>query len=167
MKSDQWITTWWAKFELECLLLIFIYFNLKFKVICKTRHFEWRYIRTHIEEKTSTILTLHSPFCIKMFQLSCFPEYFIVYFSWWNHQISFKMIHSSPKNATFRVHQFQVFWLHTTHLGPLHSVMVTLCLAKVGRTHQYNTRYLYVREWPWCMKDNISVPWALFYCDST
>ena len=47
LKSDQWITIWWAKFELEyeCLLLIII------KVTCKNADFEWRYIRTHNEEK--------------------------------------------------------------------------------------------------------------------
>ena len=36
LKSDQWLTIWWAKFELECLLLIFIYFHSEFKVSCKT-----------------------------------------------------------------------------------------------------------------------------------
>ena len=50
-KRDQWITIWWAKFELECLLLIFIYFNSKFKVTCKNRDFEYRYIRTPSKEK--------------------------------------------------------------------------------------------------------------------
>ena len=35
LKSDQWITIWWAKFELECLLLVSIYFNSTFKVTCK------------------------------------------------------------------------------------------------------------------------------------
>ena len=55
LKSDQWITIWWAKFELECLLLIFIYFNPKFKVTCKNGNFECRYIKTHSKEKTSKI----------------------------------------------------------------------------------------------------------------
>ena len=35
--SNQWITKWWAKFRLECLLLIFIYTSAKFIVICRTR----------------------------------------------------------------------------------------------------------------------------------
>ena len=47
LKTDKWITIWWAKFELKCLLLIFIYFNSKFKVTCKNSDFECRYIRTH------------------------------------------------------------------------------------------------------------------------
>ena len=33
--SNQWITKWWAKFSLEYLLLIFIYTNGKFAVICR------------------------------------------------------------------------------------------------------------------------------------
>ena len=35
------IIKWWAKFKLECLLMIFIYTNAKFTVICKTPDFEW------------------------------------------------------------------------------------------------------------------------------
>ena len=35
--NNQWITKWWAKFKLECLLLICIYTNAKFIVICKPR----------------------------------------------------------------------------------------------------------------------------------
>ena len=35
--NNQWITKWWAKFELECLLLICIHTNAKFIVICKPR----------------------------------------------------------------------------------------------------------------------------------
>ena len=31
LKSDQWITIWWAKFELECLLLIFSLHQFKIK----------------------------------------------------------------------------------------------------------------------------------------
>ena len=49
--SDQWITIWWAKFELKCLLLIFIYFNSKFKVSCKSGEFECLDTRTHSEGK--------------------------------------------------------------------------------------------------------------------
>ena len=50
LKSEQWITIWWANFELECLLLIIIqllrdnllyliYSNLKFQVTCKKTDF--------------------------------------------------------------------------------------------------------------------------------
>ena len=35
--NNQWITKWWAKFKLECLLLICTYTNAKFIVICKPR----------------------------------------------------------------------------------------------------------------------------------
>ena len=35
--NNQWITKWWAKFKLECLLLICTYTNTKFNVICKPR----------------------------------------------------------------------------------------------------------------------------------
>ena len=46
----------WAKFELECPLLILIYSNSKFEVTCKNvdfEYFEYRYIRTHTKEKPS------------------------------------------------------------------------------------------------------------------
>ena len=33
--NNQWITKWWAKFKLECLLLIWIYTDAKFIVIYK------------------------------------------------------------------------------------------------------------------------------------
>ena len=36
-RNNQWITKWWAKFKLECLLLICTYTNEKFIVICKPR----------------------------------------------------------------------------------------------------------------------------------
>ena len=48
-KSDRYIPLWWAKFELECLQIIFIYFNLKFKVTCK--NFECSCIKTYFEDK--------------------------------------------------------------------------------------------------------------------
>ena len=35
--NNQYITKWWAKFKLECLLLICIYTKVKFIVICKPR----------------------------------------------------------------------------------------------------------------------------------
>ena len=51
LKSDQWIPIWYAKFCLEYPLLIFIYFNSKFKFTCKNRDFECRYNRTYSEKK--------------------------------------------------------------------------------------------------------------------
>ena len=35
--SNQWITKWWEKFRVECLLLICVYTNGKFVVICRPR----------------------------------------------------------------------------------------------------------------------------------
>ena len=46
----QWKSKEWAKFELECLLLIFIYSDSKLNTTLKTR-----YIRTHTKEKPSKI----------------------------------------------------------------------------------------------------------------
>ena len=51
LKSDQWITIWWEKFELQCLLLD----------TCKNGDFEYQYIRTHSEEKTSKISNITFP----------------------------------------------------------------------------------------------------------
>ena len=82
-KTDQWITMWWPKLQLEYLLLLSIYFNLKFKVTCKNGDFECRYTITHSVEKRQIFLTLHSPFCIfriKMFKISYHPEHFWIYF---------------------------------------------------------------------------------------
>ena len=73
-------------------------------------------------KKHQKLLILHSPFCIidiKMWEIDYHLEYFEFYFSWWNHQICFKMVRSSPKNPKSRDCQFQVCYLHTTHLGPL------------------------------------------------
>ena len=36
LKNDQWITIWWAKLELECLVLIFIYSNSNSRSLAKT-----------------------------------------------------------------------------------------------------------------------------------
>ena len=66
LKSNQRITIWCAKFELECLLLIFIYSSAKFKVTCKNVNFECEYIRTHSEEnrlKISNFTFAILPFC--------------------------------------------------------------------------------------------------------
>ena len=56
-KSTRWIPLGWAKFELECLLITWIYFNFKFK------DFECRSIKTHSEEKSLKFVLFHSPFC--------------------------------------------------------------------------------------------------------
>ena len=72
LKKDKWITIswiWWAKFELQCLLLTFIHSNSKFNVTWKNVDFECRYIRTHSEEKPSKISNITFailPFLIKI-----------------------------------------------------------------------------------------------------
>ena len=43
----------WSKFELECLLLIFIYSNSKFKVTFQNEDFE--YLKIHTKEKPSKV----------------------------------------------------------------------------------------------------------------
>ena len=61
-KSERWIPFRWTKFELECLLTKFIYFNAKFKVKNKqtnkqtntrtlNNYVERRCIKTHFEKK--------------------------------------------------------------------------------------------------------------------
>ena len=52
----------WEKFELECLLLIFIHFNLKFKATRKNGNFQCCSIRNHSKEekkKRRQFLTSH------------------------------------------------------------------------------------------------------------
>ena len=74
----QWKSKEWAKFELECLLLIFISSNSKFKVTSKNADFEYRYIRIHTKEKpskisTCAILLFHQK--KKILKLNCHREY--------------------------------------------------------------------------------------------
>ena len=118
-------------------------FHSKFKVICKNGDFGCQCINTHSKEKRNQkFLTSHSPISIyhiisyqTLFQhhyikklvkvffshqnVGCHSEYFGIYISWLSHQIRLKMGHSSPKNSKCRVCQSQVYYLHTTHLGPL------------------------------------------------
>ena len=113
LRSDQWITMWWAKFELECLLLYsFTSMKNKFKVTCKNGDFECQHIRT---QKRQRIQALHSPYCsfpIKMLELNCHSDsYFRIYISWWNRQIRFKMVYSS--RIEFVIHKY------VTHTIPI------------------------------------------------
>ena len=113
----------WAKLELECLLMIFIYFNSTFKVTWKTPHFKCQYIITHTEEKPSKITNI--TFASLLFYQPSWGLWNlrIKSPSRWNDQIlfkdqiPFKMIHSTPKNAKYSVSQSQVCFLHITHLG--------------------------------------------------
>ena len=55
--SYQWITLWWAIFELEYQPLLFIYSNSKFKVTCKNT-------KTLIQKRNFLkFVTLHLPVC--------------------------------------------------------------------------------------------------------
>ena len=97
-----------AKFELECLLPIFIYSNSKFKATCKSVAFECRYIRTHTKEKPSKISNI--TFAIlpsyqkkKILKLNGHSEYFGIYFSWWNHQMHLKMVHFNIKSQNLEL----------------------------------------------------------------
>ena len=62
--SNQLITKWWAKFRLECLLLIFIYTNAKSIVICKPRTLKdsrWRFCSINTDDVTSYALNNFRP----------------------------------------------------------------------------------------------------------
>ena len=52
-----------SKFELESLLLIFIYVISKFKVTYKNGKLECLHFRIYSKENHQKFLTLHSPFC--------------------------------------------------------------------------------------------------------
>ena len=67
--SDQRITIWWAKFELECVLLMVIYYISKFKVSCKKADFRYWFIRTHTKENHLKFLTFHSPFSLFLMKI--------------------------------------------------------------------------------------------------
>ena len=104
----QWKSKEWANFELECLLLIFIYSNSKFKVTCKNADFECWYIRIHTKEKSSKIsnITLATlPFYQKKNThiLNGHPEYLGTYYSWWNHQMPFKMVSFNIKTQNLEL----------------------------------------------------------------
>ena len=71
LKGGQWITIRWAKFELERLLLILIYFSSKFKVTCKKGDFEAGKSELIPKKKRQTFAILHfSPA-----KCNCHPKY--------------------------------------------------------------------------------------------
>ena len=118
------MTIWWAKFELDME-----YYEYLFPLIqnCKNGEFECRYISTLPTCPKKNVTNFlhyirHFTFSHETVSLNYHHKYFGIYISWWNHQMRFKMVHSSPKNAKFRVRQFQVCYLHKTHLGPLQNV---------------------------------------------
>ena len=90
----------WKSKELECLILIFIYSNSKFKVTCKNEDFECQYTTKEKPSKTSNITFAILPFYQKkIFKLNGHPEYFGIYYSWWNHQMCFKMVEFNIKKC--------------------------------------------------------------------
>ena len=99
--ARRWKSKKWAKFELECIQLIFIYSNLKIKVTCKMRTLN-AYIRTHTKEKPSKIFNIFF-LAILPFYLKTYSNWIAIMrslesiFSWWNHHIHFKMIHFNIK----------------------------------------------------------------------
>ena len=86
-----------VRFELECLLLILINSSLEFKVTCKNAELKCPYIRTHTKEKPSKIsnitFVILPSYQKRIFKLNGHPEYFGIYFSCWNHQMCFNMVH--------------------------------------------------------------------------
>ena len=102
----------WAKFELQCQLLIFIYSNSKFKVTCKTRTLNAD-TSGHIPKRDRLkSLTLHSPFCLfmnkKILNLNGHPDYFGTYTLNKTIRCALKTFILTLKIATFRVGEAQV-----------------------------------------------------------
>ena len=91
-----------SKIWIGCLLLIFIYFNSKFKVTCRNGDFECWYIRTYSKEKLSKISNItftDLPFSHWNTLTAILSTYFGDYFFWWNHQMGIKMVHFNQNNA--------------------------------------------------------------------
>ena len=111
LKSAQWTTIRWAKFELEYLLLIFIYqIFWNSKSLAKTPTLNAGASEPISKKNRLKFITLHSPNClflIKILWLNCHPEYFGVYFSWRNQQMRFKMVHYNTKKVKSRFLQSQ------------------------------------------------------------
>ena len=133
LKSDQWMTIWWAKFDLECLLLIFIYSN-------STKSLAKRNIIKHTEEKSSAMACITNAICFFFFWfcfLFCFVFLLLIFWvfnflycflhknnlpklSSWVLWIlvflvelivsaqCFKMFHSNTKSTKSSVRQYQV-----------------------------------------------------------
>ena len=80
---------------------------------------ECRYIRTHTKKKPSKISNI--TFAIlpfnqeKMLKLNGRPEYFGIYYSWWNHQMRCKRVHFSIKTQNIEVVNLKLCNSGTTH----------------------------------------------------
>ena len=85
-----------------------------------------QYIRTHTKEKPSkisntTFASLPS-YQKKMFKLNGYPEYFGIYYSWWNHQMCSKMIHFNIKMQNLELVNLKVCNVRPTHSSVLENV---------------------------------------------
>ena len=92
--SSDWIAL------LRRLLIIYIYSNSKFKVTRKTQPLHASISGLIPKRNCLKFLKLHSAFCMRLLigkkNLNvCYgrPDYFGLYYSWWNHQIHFKVVH--------------------------------------------------------------------------
>ena len=74
------------------------------------------HVATTFSLKQGETRTSHGPI---PHHLNSHPEYLGVYFSWCNHQMSFKMVHSNTKYAKSRGRQTQLCYLRTTHFCAL------------------------------------------------
>ena len=82
-------------------------------------------------------------FLIEILELNCHPEYFGIYFSWWNHQMRLKMVHSYIKDAKPTGCQSQVCCLCTTHSSSLKHVKLHfhVILAVFGSSRKKEWTY--------------------------
>ena len=125
LKSDQGITIWWAKFKLDCLLLIVIYSNQKFKSLAKGRTLNTGTSELNTEETTSKIFTLHSSFFFLIKNVTKLPSCVL-----WSLLLSMKPSDAhqngslqcyNTKNTKSRVRKSQVCYLRVTHWSALES----------------------------------------------
>ena len=105
----HWKSKEWAKFELKCLLLIFIYSNSKLKVTCKRGLWMWEIglipKRSRLKFLSFCFLSEKNPFSwfaiLSTLESTTFAET--------------KMIHFNIRNAKSRVAKPQLYYLRTTH----------------------------------------------------
>ena len=132
---------------MECLLLIFIYFNSKFKVTYKNGDFKCRYIRTHSEEKPSKIFNI--TFAILPFS---HQNTLTKLLSWvlWSLLLLMKPSEAlqngsfKPKNAKSRVRQSQVWCPQSDHPGRDDPFSFTLQSNLACRIHHLSVKLLFV-----------------------
>ena len=116
----------------------------KFKVTCKNMDHDLSISEFNTKEKLSKISNITFVilpfFLLKVLKLNCHPEYFGDYFSWWNHQMHFKMVHSNTENAKSRACQSQMCYLRTTHSLAL-NICLNLCTLKRLKWESWHTPF--------------------------